>query len=113
MDEELKKLVEIAAKNTEDTKKDLAEIKKMVKSIKNHFIRDEIYSFLRFLVIIVPLIVGAIYLMPFLEQMLGQYQQLMKLSVDLSDGKADINSIQSSVSPDTIKALMEAYMPKN
>jgi hypothetical protein len=38
---------------------------------------------------------------------------LMKLSVDLSDGKADINSIQSSVSPDTIKALMEAYMPKN
>lgn len=112
MDEELKKLVEIAAKNTEETKKDLAEIKKMVKSIKNHFIRDEIYSFLRFLIIIVPLVIGAIYLMPFVEKAMRQYQQLMGFSVDLGNGAANVQDIQKYVSPELLK-MAEDFAQKN
>jgi len=107
MDEESKKLVEIAAKNGDEVKKDLAEIKKMVKSIKNHFIREEVYSFLRFLIIIVPLVVGAIYLMPLVEKSMTQYQQLMGFSLDLGNGKAGVQDIQKYVSPDVLKQFEE------
>ena len=108
MDDELKKLVEISAKNSEEIKKDLAEMKKMVKSIKHHFIRDEIFSFLKFLVIIVPMVVGTIYLMPYLEKALGQYQQLMGFSADASSGNLKMEDLQKIVSPEKIKELVEA-----
>ena len=107
MDDELKKLVEITAKNSEEIKKDLAEMKKMVKSIKHHFIRDEIFSFLRFLIIVVPMVVGTIYLMPYLEKALGQYQQLMGFSVDASNNTLKMEDLQKLVSPDLIKQLGE------
>lgn len=112
MDEEIKKLVEIAAKNSEDVKKDLVEIKKMVKSIKNHFIRDEIFSFLRFLIIIVPIVVGTIYLMPYLQKALTQYQQLMGFSADASNSTLKIEDLQKIVSPEMIKQL-ESMGQKN
>jgi hypothetical protein len=112
MDDELKKLVEITAKNSEEMKKDLVEMKKMVKSIKHHFIRDEIFSFLRFLVIVVPMVVGTIYLMPYLEKAMGQYQQLMGFSADASSGNLKIEDLKKIVSPEMLKQL-EAAGQKN
>jgi hypothetical protein len=105
MDDELKRLVEISAKNSEEIKKDLAEMKKMVKSIKHHFIRDEIFSFLRFLIIVVPMIVGTIYLMPYLQKAMTQYQQLMGFSADASAGTLKIEDLQKLVSPEMMKSL--------
>ncbi len=111
MDDELKKIVEIAAKNSEETKKDLVEIKKMVKSIRNHFIRDEIYSFVRFLIIVVPLIVGAIYLMPMLNSAMEQYRQLMGLPLEIGNGNIKPEDMQKYVSPDVLKQL-ESFVQK-
>lgn len=112
MDDELKKLVEIAAKNSEDIKKDLGEMKKMVKSIKNHFFRDEMYSLLKFLLIIVPLVLGAIYLMPFLQQSMQQYQQLMGFATETSNGTVKIEDLKKMVSPEMLKQL-ESLGQKN
>ncbi|MDD5527720.1 MAG: hypothetical protein PHO56_01960 [Patescibacteria group bacterium] len=70
MDEELKKYLE---KNVED----MAEMKKMVKSIKNHFVRAEIYQWLVIIVFILPVVVAGFYLWPMLQGLSGQYQQIL------------------------------------
>ncbi len=110
MEEDLKKTLQTLIANEEDVKKDLADIKKLVKSIKNHFIRDEIFSFLRLLIIIVPLVIGTLYLMPILEKSMQQYQQLLGFSADIGSGKVDMNNldignIQKYLTPEVMKQL--------
>jgi hypothetical protein len=117
MEEELKKALQSVVANEEDIKKDLTEIKKMVKSIKNHFIRDEIFSFLRLLIIIVPLVIGAIYLMPIVEKSMQQYQQILGLSTDIGSGKVDINNVdignvQKYITPEVMKQLENLNIKK-
>ncbi|MEI7497832.1 MAG: hypothetical protein WCK11_00930 [Candidatus Falkowbacteria bacterium] len=53
------------------------EIHEMTHKIKRYITFQKVLSFIYLLLIFVPLIVGAIYLPPLLQGILGQYSQLM------------------------------------
>ena len=61
MEDEIKKLLE---KNLELTE----EIYKMVKGIKKYIFWQKVFSFLKILIIVVPIIIGIIYLPPLLKR---------------------------------------------
>lgn len=69
MDEELKKILEITAKNSEDIKKNTEDIRKMVKTVKNYIVWQQVYDVFKILVIFVPLIVGTILVWPYFKQL--------------------------------------------
>lgn len=98
MDPELKKLAD-----------DVAEIRVIVKKIKGHFIREEIYSWLKIFLFIVPLIVGTIYLMPLMEQAIKQYQGLLGFASDTETDDAKPGTI--NISPEILKQI-EALQKK-
>ncbi len=70
MDEEIKKLLEKNLTLTE-------EIHKMVKSIKRYMFWQNVWSFLKILIIVVPIVIGIIYLPPLLKGVFQQYQSLL------------------------------------
>ncbi len=70
MDEEIKQLLE---KNLELT----GEIHKMTKTIKNYVVFQRIMSLIYLLIIVIPIIIGFIYLPPILKNLFNQYQSLM------------------------------------
>lgn len=98
MDQDLKKMSD-----------DVAEIKITVKKIKNHFIRQEIFSWLKIILLLVPFIIAAIYLMPMIEQAIEQYKNILNLST----GAASINpeDVNKYLNPDILKQL-EALQKK-
>ncbi len=79
MDEDLKKLAE-----------DVAEMKIMVKGIKNHFVRAEIYQWLVIVLIIAPVVVGLIMLWPQIKSLSGQYGNIMSNGLNAVTGN-DLN----------------------
>jgi hypothetical protein len=70
MDEELKKLLEENLKLTQ-------EIHTMTKKINKFVIWSRIFGFLKILIIVVPIILGIIYLPPLLKDVFGQYKDLL------------------------------------
>ncbi|MFH0874224.1 MAG: hypothetical protein V1846_05305 [Candidatus Komeilibacteria bacterium] len=69
MDEEIKKILD-------QQSQDLADIKVQLVKIRRHFVWEQVWSVVRILLIVVPLIVAYIVLMPMLQQALAQYQDL-------------------------------------
>jgi len=69
-DEEVKKILE---KNTEMTN----EILVLVKSIKKYIFWQHIFSIFKILIIVIPLVVGIIYLPPLLNNVMSQYKDLL------------------------------------
>jgi hypothetical protein len=69
LNEEIKTLLEKNLKLTE-------EIHAMTKSVKHFVAWQQVMSVLKILVIIVPIILGIIYLPPLINGLLGQYQKL-------------------------------------
>ncbi|MFH1426956.1 MAG: hypothetical protein ABIG60_00265 [Patescibacteria group bacterium] len=94
MDEEIKKLLESNLKLTE-------EIHEMTKYIKKYVFLSKIFGVLKLLLIIVPLIIGIIYLPPLLQDVLKQYQDILGISPNLNLNGIDLNSI----SPELIERL--------
>jgi|WetSurMetagenome_2_1015567.scaffolds.fasta_scaffold377346_1 hypothetical protein len=82
MDEDLKKITQ-----------DLAEIKQMVKGIKGHFVRQEIYQWLIVFSFVVPFIVIVILIWPSIKGLSGQYQEIMSNGIEAMTG-ADIDSVK-------------------
>lgn len=68
-------ITELLEKNLEMTQ----EIFKMTKSIKSYLLWQRVYGFIKFVIIIVPLVLGVIYLPPILKNLFGQYQGLLDL----------------------------------
>jgi hypothetical protein len=79
MDEELKKYLE-------QNRLDMIEMRKMVKGIKNHFIRAEIYQWLVIVLIVAPFAVGLIWLWPSIKTMSGQFEQILSNGVGAITG---------------------------
>jgi len=79
MDEELKKYLE-------QNRLDMIEMRKMVKGIKNHFVRAEIYQWLIIVLFIAPVVVGMIMLWPSIKSLSGQYQQILSNGVGAITG---------------------------
>ncbi|MFA6537671.1 MAG: hypothetical protein WCT18_04735 [Patescibacteria group bacterium] len=68
MDEEIKKLL---LKNIEETR----EIHEMVKKINRYIVWQQIFSITKVVLIVVPIIVAAVYALPFLRQAFQMYGQ--------------------------------------
>jgi hypothetical protein len=86
MEEDLKQILE---KNSQD----VAEIKKMVKGIKNHFIRQEIYQWLIIILFVAPVIIAGFMLWPTLVNLSDQIQQILSNGLGAITG-SDLNSIK-------------------
>ena len=83
MEEELKKILE---ENLALTK----EIHVMTKKIRKHIIWQQVIGIIKLVIILVPIIIGIIYLPPLLKEVFASYQELLdvKAGVDL-----DINQL--------------------
>src|SRR6056297_1896739 len=100
MSEEIKKLVK---KNLELNQ----EIYEMLKSVKRYVLIQQIFSVLKILIIVIPIILGIIYLPPLFEQ----YQSLLNLgggdSLDVS-GEKEISSEQlKDLSPGQVEKIKQ------
>lgn len=84
---EIKLLLE---KNLELTQ----EIHEMTHAIKRYITFQKIMSFIYFLLIVVPLVLGAIFLPPILKNMLQQYESLLG-----QPGVSDIFKLQGGSQP--------------
>jgi len=88
MEDEIKKLLE---KNLELTE----EIYKMVKGIKKYIFWQKVFSFLKILIIVVPIIIGIIYLPPLLKGVFQQYQSLLGGGDGLNSGSGNSNLLEN------------------
>ena len=86
------------------------EIYKMVKSIKSFLFWQRIFGIAKILIIVVPIIIGIIYLPPLLKQVMGQYQSLLgfgqndlKLDNLLGGEGLDVNSLLEDYRAEKIK----------
>jgi len=70
MEDEIKKLLE-------ENLRLAAETHKMVKKIKSYMFWQNVWNFLKILIIVVPIIIGIIYLPPLLKGVFQQYQSLL------------------------------------
>lgn len=100
----------------EDTLKDLVEknikwsqvIYEQNRGIKRRLTWMVVGSYLRLLMIVVPLILAFIYLPPLLKDLFAQYSSLLGgISGASKGGQLDINSIINQVSPDQIQQIMK------
>ena len=95
--EELKNLLEENLKLTQETNK-------MVRSIKHHIVLEQVLNIIKILVIVIPIVLGIIYLPTILKPYLDQYNELMK---GAGMQTMDLNSAINQLSPDTINNLMK------
>lgn len=62
-------------------------------------------SYLRLLIVVIPLIVAAVYLPPLLRDIMGSYQQVLGTS---AGGSVDVSGIVSNLSPEQIAEALES-----
>jgi len=78
MDEEIKKILE---QNLELTEK----INKNTKYIKRYVITSQIFGFIKLMLIVVPIILGIIYLPPLIKDLINQYQSILGIGGEGGD----------------------------
>ncbi len=108
MDQELRKIIK---ENSELTR----EIHDMTKYIKRFVIFQQIFGVLKFLIIIIPLILGIIYLPSLLRDTLDEYQGILQLggsALQLQGSDVDQGSIDldlEDIPPELLESLQEQY----
>lgn len=109
MEEDLKKLLE---ENLEISRKNY----QATKYIKRYVIWSQVMDVIKILIIVIPIILGIIYLPSLLKNLFGQYQDLLgvgnnNFNVDeLLKGKTqgiDLNKIDINNLPDQLKELLK------
>lgn len=70
MDEDIKQLLQ---KNLEYTK----EVHEMVKKLQHHVLMQQIFSVLKVIIIVVPIVLALLYGWPYFKQALGLYEQVI------------------------------------
>jgi len=105
MEDEIKKLLEENLKLT-------AETHKMVKSVKSYMLWQNIFSFLKILIIVVPVVIGIIYLPPLLKDVFQQYQSLLGGGDGLNSGSGSGNPLESLLkgSGGNVPAELQKYL---
>ena len=98
--DDIKKLLE---ENLELTR----ETYKIVKKINSHIVLEQVLNIIKILVIIVPIVLGIIYLPTLLKPYLDQYKQIMDLTGDQSQLNANLNETLNQVSPDLINNFLK------
>ena len=107
-DEQIKKLLE---KNLEYSR----EIYQQTKYIKNYVFWAQVAGVLKILLIVVPIILGIIYLPPLLKGVFDQYKDILGVGAGGNPiesllkggtGNLDLNSIDINKLPPQVKALL-------
>jgi hypothetical protein len=91
MDEDIKKLLEKNLKLAEKLQKD-------IKYIKRYVITSQILGVLKILIIVVPIVLGIIYLPPLIREMMEPYKQLfggnpMEMLIEGDTGNLNLDNI--------------------
>ena len=94
MDEEIKALLK---KNLELTE----EINKKMEKVNRFIVWQKVFSLLKILIFVVPVILGLIYLPPLLKDVFSQYQELLGFGNKASEINVD------QLSPDLIKSFLK------
>ena len=82
------------------------EIYKMVKKVKRYTNFQKVVSFIYLLLIVVPIVLGIIYLPPLLNNVIKQYQDL--LGTDATGGAANaIKNLPTGLNLDQMKNLLK------
>ena len=90
-------LEELLKKNIELSE----EILKISKKVNNFVIWQKIFGFLKILIIVVPLVLGYYYLLPYFRELQGVYAELLGLSETVQDvGNVNLD-------PSVIKGLLK------
>ncbi|MDD5290582.1 MAG: hypothetical protein PHZ04_00505 [Patescibacteria group bacterium] len=109
MEDEIKKLLEENLKLT-------AETHKMVKKIKSYMFWQNVWSFLKVLIVVVPIILGIIYLPPLLKGVFQQYKSLLGGGVGLNlenlGGSDLLGNLINGNGGTKIPADLEKYLPR-
>jgi hypothetical protein len=106
-DEDIKGLLK---KNLELTE----EIYKMTKGVKRFVTMQRIFTVLKLLIIVVPIVLGIIYLPPLIENLVKQYQDLLGITKNpfeslLKSGvdESDLNCIDRSKIPPELQKYLK------
>lgn len=97
MDEEIKKLLKKNLEMTED-------IREMVKSIKRYVVWQRIFGLLKVLIILIPIIIGVIYLPPLIKGFWSQYSRILGITTDPMNN-LNIEDFKSFLTPDVIEDI--------
>lgn len=73
------------------------EIYKMVKKINRFVIWQRVFGFLKLLIIVLPIVLGILYLPSILKDLLAQYQSILGMGQDLNPQNIDLNSLSPSL----------------
>ena len=87
----------------EENKKMLQEILKNSKKMNHFIISQQVFGFLKLLVIIVPLVLGYLYLTPLLKDALAQYQEILSMT---EEAKSMSDQLEK-VNPDILKKFIK------
>jgi hypothetical protein len=96
----------------------IQEIYDMVEYMKKYTIRRQVFGFLKLFIIIIPLVLGFLYLPPFIEKMTGNYKDWIKESgiinipniENITEIKKDPESFWDSLSEQEKAELREYIM---
>jgi hypothetical protein len=94
MDEEIKNML---AQNLKMTQ----EIYSITKKIHRNMIWQQVFGFIKVLIILIPVILGIMYLPPLLEQVIKQYNDL-----------AGMNDVKNQINPELFKSLTPDILNK-
>lgn len=83
------------------------EIYRLVKKIRNQLLWQKIFGLLKFLIIVVPLVLGSIYFYPRLQEMYQTYQQLTQMTKGGSVDVSKLNLDPSKLSPEIIQNILK------
>lgn len=73
---------------------------KIVKKINSHIVLEQVLNIIKILVIVIPIVLGLIYLPTLLKPYLDQYKQIMDLSSGTDPLNANLNESLQQLSPE-------------
>jgi len=116
MQEEIKKLIKQNIKLTQQNKELIERDHKMIKKIRRYVIISEVTGILKLIIIVVPIILGILYIPPLFRDLLDKYQEFFGIisksgSINVienilsgfKDAGADIDT--DMITPDLLKLL--------
>ena len=99
---ELRKLLQ---ENLEISK----ELQEMTKKINRWVVWQRFWSVLKILIIVIPIVIGVLYLPPLVHKMVEPYQQLLNFGKDSSDQNL-VDQIKSLINLDANKQIPEQFI---
>ena len=87
------------------------EILKLTRKINNHIKWSRVFSFFKLLIIVIPLVLGYLYLQPMINELLSFYQDLLGLKSNVESSNLnniDLNKIDlNKLSPDVLNQIKQ------